>query len=585
MAVNNAYISKLLSDYADMLEIEGANRYKIRAYRNASYSLASLPRSIHEMVEQGEDLTQLPGIGKELSQKLAEIVGTGKLHQFEEIKEKFPEGLLEILRLRGIGFVKVRELYEKLGIKNLSELEEAAREGRVSQIRGFDVKTERMIIEEIEAMGLKKGARPRVKLSTAESIVMPLIDHLKKSKGVKSVEIAGSFRRGRETVGDIDILVVHDGVSDVMERFTGYEDVEQVLEKGDTLSSAILRLGLQVDVRAVPEISAGAALHHFTGSKEHNVAMRQLAIKKGLKISEYGIFRGKDRVGGEKEEEVFSLLELQFIPPELRENMGEIEAAQKGKLPKLISLEDIRGDLHMHSKASDGRATIEEMALAARERGYEYIAITDHSRRLRIARGLTQKRLEEQLEQIDSLNERLKGIRVLKSIEVDILEDGTLDLPDSVLSRLDMVVCAVHHKFNLSKAEQTDRLIRAIDNPYFTILAHPTGRLIDHRAPYELDMERLLKAARDLGCVMELNLQPDRLDLNEMHCKMAKEMGVMLAVSTDAHGTSELNLIRLGIKQARRGWLEATDVINTRSFDDLMKIIKAKRGKNKFNLM
>ncbi|AHM58251.1 DNA polymerase/3'-5' exonuclease PolX (plasmid) [Peptoclostridium acidaminophilum DSM 3953] len=577
MAVNNAYISKLLSDYADMLELEGANRYKIRAYRNASYSIASLPRSISEMVELGEDLTQLPGIGKELSQKLVEIAGAGRLHQFEEIKERFPEGLLEILKLRGIGFVKVRELYEKLGIKNLSELEEAAREGRVSQIRGFDVKTERMIIEEIEAMDLKKGAKPRIKISTAESIVMPLIDHLKKSKGVKSVEIAGSFRRGRETVGDIDILVVHDGDSDVMDRFAGYEDVEQVLEKGDTLSSAVLRLGLQVDLRAVPEISSGSALHHFTGSKEHNVAMRQLAIRKGLKISEYGIFRGDERIGGENEEDVFSLLDLQFIPPELRENTGEIEAAQKGKLPKLISLEDIKGDLHMHSKASDGRATIEEMALAARERGYEYIAITDHSRRLRIARGLTPKRLEEQLEQIDLLNERLEGIRVLKSIEVDILEDGTLDLPDSILSRLDLVVCAVHHKFNLSKAKQTDRIISAIDNPYFTILAHPTGRLIDHREPYELDMERLMKAARECGCVMELNMQPDRLDLNEIHCRMAKELGVMVALSTDAHITSELNLMRLGIKQARRGWLEADDVINTMTLEDLMKLINAKK--------
>jgi DNA polymerase (family 10) len=413
-------------------------------------------------------------------------------------------------------------------------------------------------------------------LSTVEEIGKPLLKYIRNVKGVKRVEIAGSYRRRKDTVGDLDILVAHKKDSEVMKQFVEYEDVERVITEGKKRSAVVLRFGIQVDLRGIPETSYGAALHYFTGSKAHSVAIRKMAVKQGLKINEYGVFREDKRIAGKTEEEVYKQLDLPYIEPELRENNGEIEAAQKGRLPELIALEDIKGDLHAHTKATDGRSTLEEMTNTAKSKGYEYLAITEHSKHVTVAKGFDAKRLAKQIEEIDRLNDKLDGIVLLKGIEVDILEDGSLDLPDDILKKLDLVVCAVHYKFNLPIDKQTERIMRGLDKPYFTILAHPTGRMIGKREAYEVDMEKLMKAAKETGSALELNAQPERLDLTGVYAKMAKEMGVKVAISTDAHSIDELDFMRFGIYQARRGWLESSDVLNTMSWKDLKKLLGKK---------
>ena len=573
MPVHNAEIAEIFNQFADLLEIDGANQYRIRAYRTAARNIANLSHSVADMVKKDEDLSKMPGIGKDLADKIAEIVNTGRLSLLDELKKTIPAELIDITQMAGLGPKRVSTLYQKLGITSVKELEKAAREKRVRNLRGFGAKMEEAIIVEIERRGEARGEKERFKLSIAGELAQPLLAYLRKVKGVKQVEAAGSYRRGMETVGDLDILVTHEEDSKIMERFVEYEDVERVIAKGTTRSTVVLRFGLQVDLRAVPEESYGAALHYFTGSKAHNIAIRQMGVKKGLKMNEYGVFKGDEHIAGKSEDEVYAQVDLPYIEPELRENRGEIEAARKGKLPDLITLDDVRGDLHAHTKATDGRSSLEDMAVAAKERGYEYLAITEHSKHVTVARGFDENRLAEQIEEIDRLNEGLDNFVLLKSIEVDILEDGSLDLSDGILKNLDLIVCAVHYKFNLPRDKQTDRIIRAMDNPYFTILAHPTGRAINQREPYDVDMERLMKAAKDTGCVLELNAQPDRLDLADIYCKMAKEMGVMVAITTDAHSIDELDFMRYGITQGRRGWLEAGDVLNTRSWKDLKKLL------------
>lgn len=398
--------------------------------------------------------------------------------------------------------------------------------------------------------------------------------YLKKTPGIKTVEVAGSFRRRRETVGDLDILAISADSRKVMRRFVKYDSVVEVLSQGETRSSVRLRSGLQVDLRVVPEVSYGAALYYFTGSKSHNIATRKLAMAKKLKINEYGVYRGEKRVAGRTEEDLFSTLGLAYIPPELREDRGEIEAARKGRLPELVALKDIRGDLHSHTEETDGRDSLEEMAAEAGALGYEYLAVTDHSRRVSVARGMDKRRLLAQIAAIDKLNGKLKGLRLLKSVEVDILEDGSLDMPDEVLKELDLVVAAVHYKQDLPGAKQTRRLLKAMDNPYFSILAHPSGRLINQRLPMDYDFERVLRGAKEHGCFLEVDSQPERLDLDDMHCKLAKEMGVKIAISSDAHSTDGLGLMRFGVDQARRGWLEAGDVLNTLPLEKLLRTLK-----------
>lgn len=569
MPVQNTDVAEIFNKVADLLEIQGANNFRVRAYRNAARTVKSLAKNVSEMADDIDNLTDLPGIGEDLAGKIKEIVETGTLSQLKEIEEKTPPGLGELMKIQSLGPKRVKAIYRNLDISDLKSLKKAAEKGKIRELDGFGKKTEQRIIEELEKKDSRAG---RIKLFEAEQRAKPLAEYIKKSNGIKELAIAGSFRRRKETVGDLDILVTCKKGSDVMDRFVDYEDVQKVISKGKTRSSVVLRSGLQVDLRVMPEVSYGAALHYFTGSKAHNIAVRKIAVKKNLKINEYGVFKGDDRVAGKTEKEVYDQVGLPYIEPELREDQGEVDAAQKNKLPDLVTVKDLRGDLHGHTKATDGKSTLEEMAAAAKERGYEYLAITNHSKRVSVARGLDAKRLEKEIKEIDRLNEKLNGITLLKGIEVDILEDGSLDLADDILRKLDIRICSVHYNRNLSAKKQTERIIRAMDNPYFNILAHPTGRMINEREPLDLDVEKLMKAAVDRGCFMEINSHPDRLDLPDRYCRMAKEMGLKLAISTDAHSESDLNLIRFGVDQARRGWLEADDVLNTRNRKDLEKL-------------
>ncbi|MEJ2587370.1 MAG: DNA polymerase/3'-5' exonuclease PolX [Deltaproteobacteria bacterium] len=571
MPVQNSDVKDIFNKVADLLDIEGANAFRVRAYRNAARTVSSLPRNVSEMIGEGKDLTQLAGIGEDLAGKIKEIVETGTLSQLEEIEKKTPSELNKLMTLDGLGPKRIKALNRELGIENLDELRAAAEEGKISNLEGFGKKTEQKILEGLQQ---KDGRENRIKLVDAEQRAEPLVSYLKKSKGIKNIVVAGSFRRRKETVGDLDILVTAKKDADVMERFVNYEDVQKVVSKGKTRSTVILRSGLQVDLRLVPQVSYGAALHYFTGSKAHNIAVRKLGVGKGYKINEYGVFKGDERIAGKSEEEVYERVGLPYIEPELREDRGEVAAAQKGKLPKLVRVKDLRGDLHSHTKATDGHYSIEDMAQAAKDKGYEYLAITEHSKKVTVAGGLDAKGLRKHLKRIDKLNEKLEGIILLKGIEVDILKDGSLDLPDDILEALDLTVCSVHYHRNLSKQKQTDRIIRAMDNPHFNILAHPTGRLINERDAYEIDLGRIMKAASERGCCLELNAHPDRLDLSDQYCKMAKEMNVKVAISTDAHSVGDLGFIRFGVDQARRGWLEAEDVLNTRSLSQLRKLLK-----------
>jgi DNA polymerase (family 10) len=572
MPVHNADIADIFNRVADLLEISSANPFRVRAYRNAARTTGGQSKSVADMIEEGENLSKLPGIGRDLSEKIKEIVKTGTLSQLKEMERQTPGELSRLMKIAGLGPKRVKILYEKLGIASIEQMRTAAQKGKISQLKGFGEKTQKRILEEIG----REKKEERFKLMVAEEVANSLIKYLQKLKGVKEAVVAGSYRRRKETVADLDILVTCQEGCDVMDQFVKYEDVGKVISKGETRSTIRLRSGMQVDLRVVPQESYGAALHYFTGSKAHNIEVRKLGVKKGLKINEYGVFKGRKRIAGRTEEEVYKEVDLPYIEPELRESGGEIEAAQKKHVPKLVTLEDIRGDLHVHTKETDGRNSLEEMVEAAREMGYQYVAITNHTKQVRVARGLDAKGMAKLINKIERLNDKIMGIMILKSGEVDILEDGSLDLPDDILKEFDLTVCAVHSKFNLSREKQTERIIRAMDNPYFNILAHPSGRLINEREPYEVDVGGLMKAARERRCFMELNAHPDRLDLTDGDCKMAKEMGIKVVISTDAHSTSDLAFMRFGIGQARRGWLEADDVINTRTWGEMEKLLKRK---------
>ena len=571
MPVHNAEVAEIFNQVADLLEIEGANPFRVRAYRNAARTIGGLPQSVADLIKKGQDLTELPGIGEDLAGKMEEIAETGSLAQLEEIKRRTPPELADLLKISGLGPKRVQALREQLGIVSREDLEQAARQGKIQQLDGFVEKIEQGILKDVERA---TGEEERTLLMVAEQIVEPLVDYLREGGWIENVIVAGSYRRRKETVGDLDILATSEEGAEAIERFVEYEDVEEVDSKGETRSTVVLRSGMQVDLRVVPQGSYGAALLYFTGSKSHNIALRNMALEQDLKINEYGVFKGEDQIAGETEEEIYSIFDLPYIPPELRENRGELEAASKGQLSQMITLEDLRGDLQSHTKASDGNASLKEMAQAAQDRGYEYFAITDHSKYVAVTQGLDAEGLAWQIEEIDQLNGQLEGIVLLKGVEVDILEDGSLDLPDDILKELDLTICSIHSKFDLSREKQTERIIRAMDNPYFNILAHPTGRLIGERAPYEVDMERVMEAAQERGCFLEVNAQPDRLDMNDVYCKMAKEMGLKVTISTDAHSVNELDYLRFGVGQARRGWLEAEDVLNTRSWKELEELLK-----------
>jgi DNA polymerase (family X) len=568
---SNAQIADIFDELANLLEIEEANVFRVAAYRRAAETVRGQPKRMADLVAAGEDLSRLAGIGKDLAGKIATIVSTGRLPLLDEVAARTPRALSDLMKIEGLGAKRVKTLYHSLGVRSAADLKRAAELGRVRQLPGFGPKIESSICE---AVGRFESRGMRLKLAEAEQIASALEHYLRGCPGVKQVVVAGSYRRRKETVGDLDILVTATPGSRIIEHFVAFNEVAEILSEGSTRSTVRLRSGLQVDVRVVPEASYGAALHYFTGSKDHNIAVRKLGLARGYKINEYGVFRGTKRLAGKTEVGVYRKVGLPFITPELREDRGEIAAAQKGKLPELIRLEDMRGDLHCHTRASDGRASLEEMAQAATDRGYEYVSINDHSKRVAIAHGLDERRLLAQLKEIDELNDKLEAISVLKSIEVDILEDGTLDLPDRVLGKLDFTVCAVHYRLGLSAKRQTERILRAMDNRYFTILAHPTGRLINERQPYAVNLQRILEGARERGCFVELNAHPNRLDLPDEACKLARDLGVGIAVSTDAHSVQDLDFMRFGIDQARRGWLTAQDVINTRPLGQLKALLK-----------
>ncbi|HDS08382.1 MAG TPA: DNA polymerase/3'-5' exonuclease PolX, partial [Bacteroides sp.] len=551
----------------------GEDQFRIRSYRNASRVISGMSESISRMADDQEKLKKLPGIGESMAEKIIEIAETGKLRQLEELKKEVPQSLLEVLRLDQMGPQRTKMLHDALNIQSIDDLEKAAREGEIEKLEGFGKKTSAKILKEIEKF--KKEDRPdRFLLGEVDELISSLLDHLEKK--VDQMTIAGSYRRRKETVGDIDILATAEDPGQTMEHFVSLEETREVLSKGESRSSVVLNSGLQVDLRIVKKRSWGAALLYFTGSKAHSIVLRQIAREKQYKLNEYGIFRGKKRLASKTEKAMYEKLGLHYIEPELREDRGEFKASRKNRLPRLITLEDIRGDLHSHTDATDGRHSLEEMVEAARKKGYEYCAISDHSRRVAMARGLDEKRLAAQVEQIDELNRDMKGFRILKSIEVDILEDGSLDLSDEILKELDLVVCSVHYHRNLSRSKQTSRILRAMENPCFNILAHPTGRIIQERRVYEIDLEKIMKEAADRGCFLEINAAPDRLDLNDEHIRMARELGLRLSISTDAHALDHLNNMRYGVDQARRGWLEKEDVINTRPWSELKKLLQRK---------
>lgn len=569
MPRHNADIAAIFEEIANLLEIQGANPFRIRAYRNAARTIGELSTEAYVLVEKDEDLTRFPGIGHDLSAKIQEIITTGHCSLLDRLHTELPPAVTELLKIPGLGPKRVRHLYHDLDVQTVEQLYCAARDGRIRALPGFGEKTELSILQAVET----HADQVRPKLAVAAQYAEALRSHLAGVPGVIRVTIAGSFKRMRETVGDLDFIVAATPASAVMQHFIAYDEVAETLAVGATRASVILKCGIQVDLRVVAEESCGAALHYFTGSKAHNIAVRQIAQKHGLKINEYGVYRGKTRIAGESEESVYHAAGLSYIPPELRENRGEIAMARIGPLPRLVELGDLRGDLHVHTKFTNGHHTLREMALAGRSLGLEYLAITDHSRNLTVARGLDPQRLARQCMEIEALNEELKGITLLKGIEVDILEDGGLDLPDHALAQLDLVVGAIHSKFELSRARQTERILRAMAHPHFTMLAHPTGRIIQERAPCDIDIPRIIREAGRQGCFLELNSQPGRLDLLDIYCQMAKEEGVLVSINSGAHSTFEFDNLRFGIGQARRGWLEKQDVLNTRPLSELRALI------------
>lgn len=576
MPVHNEEIARAFDELADLLEVQGANPFRVRAYRTAALSVRSLGRVLADMVTRGEALERLPGIGKALAGKITEMVRTGHVRALDELHKQLPASLEDLLKIPGLGPKRVQVLHRELGVRDTEGLRRAAETGAIRGLAGFGEKTERRILE---ALAVGQTQERRFLLSTAADYAEPLARWLGETAGVDRLMVAGSYRRGRETVGDLDILVTAKDPQAVLGRFAGYEEIAELVAQGKTRSTAFLRSGLQVDLRVVRPESFGAALHYFTGSKAHNIQIRRLGQQAGLKINEYGVFKGRRRVAGATEGSVLAALGLPVIPPELREGSGEIEAAREGRLPELVRLEDLKGDLHLHTSASDGGAGIEAMALAARAAGLRYIAITDHSRGLAVAHGLDAERLARQGEEIERIRERVRGIEILKGIEVDIREDGRLDLPDRVLARLDLVVGAMHSHFGLSGRRQTARMLRALDHPYFSILAHPSGRLLDGRAPSDLDMERVIRAARERGCFLELNAQPRRLDLDARYCRMAREAGVRVSIDSDSHSERGFGNLHWGIAQARRGWLEPKDVLNTLDLRELRALLGRTMGR------
>jgi DNA polymerase (family 10) len=568
--VPNVAISRTLRELADALEIEEENPFRVRAYRNAAQCLETLGQPVAELAARGgrKALLEIPGIGESMAGKILEMLETGSLAQLQQVREEVPHELSALLGIEGLGPKKLHLLHEKLGVKDLDDLERVVRRGDILEIRGFGERSRQKLLAGIAQY---RGRGGRFLLSEVESYAEALRARLAGVPGVSRVEVAGSFRRRKETVGDLDLLCAADRSGPPLRAFTGFDAVEEVLAEGPTKASVRLATGLQVDLRIIPKEVFGAALHYFTGSKEHNIALRTLAKEKGYKVSEYGAFRGRRRVAGRTEEEVFALVGARWIPPELRENRGEIEAAIAGTLPELIGLADLRGDLQMHTDVTDGRHTAEQMAQAAKALGHQYIAVTEHSQAVRVAKGLDDAGILARAAALRRL--RVPGLRILAGVEVDIRRDGSLDLQHETLDQLDVVVASVHSYLSLPREEMTRRVLRAVESGHVHILGHPTGRLLNEREPYEIDLEPVLRACARHGVALEINAHPERLDLNDVYAKLAKDLGARLVISTDAHSMDELKLLRFGVGVARRAWLTRDDVLNTLPAERLLKAL------------
>lgn len=572
----NTEFARIFREVAELLELSNANPFRVRAYVNAARVIEESPHAIATMArETPEALHDLPGIGDDLAGKIGEIARTGKLALLSELSRAAPAGATELLHVPGIGPRRARLLSERLGVRSLAGLGRAAKAGRVRALPGFGARTEARILEELATTSLTERRWLRAR---AAQYGEPLVEYMLGAPEVTRAELAGSFRRCRETVGDLDLLAESmDGRAAVL-HFLAYPQVQRVLARGTTRAAVQLSGGLHVDLRVLPPESYGAALHYFTGSKAHNIAVRTMGRARGLKINEYGVFKGTRRVGGRDEREIFRAVQLPFIPPELREDRGEIEAAQQGKLPQLVTLDDIRGDLQSHCTDSDGRHSLDAMAEAAEAMGYEYLAITDHSPTVRIAGGLDRAGFLRQMRRVDRLNARLRKLTVLKGAEVDIHADGSLDLDDDTLERLDLVLVSMHSALNLPAERQTVRIVRALQHPLVHIFGHPTGRLVNGRRGAQFDLDAVCRVAADEGVLMEINAQPERLDLDDLAARRAQELGVTIAISTDAHATEELRFMRWGVDQARRGWIDRANVANTRTLRQLLRMLGDRRA-------
>jgi DNA polymerase (family 10) len=569
--MKNNEVADIFDMVADFLELKDENPFRIRAYRRAAQNIRTLARAVEE-VAQEDGLEEIAGIGKDLAGKIKEIVLSGKLKDLEKLKGEMPEGLVTLMNVPGVGPKTTKVLYESLRIKDIDGLEQAARQGKLIGLPGIKEKTQENILKGIELV--KKG-RERMHLGKALSLANEIIDYVRSRVRVDRINACGSLRRMKETVRDIDILVTSKYPKEVMDMFVNVPHVAEVLAHGETKSSILTKDGVQVDLRVVEPGSYGAALVYFTGSKEHNVRIRELASKMGLKISEYGVFNEKTgkKVAGREEEDVYRTIGLSYTPPEMREDRGEVEQAAKS-LPNLVELRDIKGDLHVHSKWTDGAHSIEEVAVACQKIGYDYVAMCDHTKSLPVAGGLTEQEVLRKNEEIRHLNSKMKNFRILTGVEVDIRTDGMLDYSNKVLSQLDIVVAAIHSGFKQSKDMLTNRIIGAMRNRYVHIIAHPTGRLMGTRDAYDIDMEEILKVAHETNTALEINAFPERLDVNDVTCRRAKELGVMLAIGTDTHFIDQLNFMHIGVSVARRGWLERNDLLNTLTCDELLKRIK-----------
>lgn len=577
--MDNKTIANIFYEVADLMEVNGDDSFRIRSYRRAAEAVEGWPQQVSQLVSEPKQLLEVPGIGKGMAANIYELVRDGKLKQHQDLLRKYRPSMLELLKIQGLGPKTIALIWSAFQVSDVAGVEQLARDEKLRTLPRMSAKSEQKILKAIEDYRRISG---RFLLDEADRTAEKLSAHLKHIPGIEKITPAGSFRRGRETVGDLDMLVTgaccvdDEQRSDLIEEIVRFPGILEVLAKGDNKVSFKLRSGMQVDVRTLPPNSYGAAMQYFTGSKNHNVTLRQRALKMGLTLNEYGIFRLEDnqRVAGATEDEIYGALQLEWIPPEMRENCGEIEAAEKHNLPQLITVDDIRGEVHMHTVETDGRCTIEEMAAAAKERAYEYIAITDHSKNLAFANGLDDQRAEQHIARIRAANQNIDGITIMAGIEVDILPDGELDLSDNVLSQMDVVVASVHSAFNQEPRQMTDRLLRALSNPNVCILGHPTGRLLLRRDAYAFDMDAVMKAAKENQVAMELNAYPDRLDLNDVNLRMARERGVKIVINTDAHHTSHFEKIKYGILQARRAWLTPSHVINTLPLDDFRRAMK-----------